>query len=112
MKQCNVRSFTLIIALLLSLPSLCYALDLSQAKVQGLVGEKADGYLAAVQASPSSDVQALVGSINRERQQKYQEIAKKRGTSVSAVEALAGQTAIEKTSPGNFVLVGGKWQKK
>ena len=44
----------------LGLSTLALALTLDEAKAQGLVGEKVDGYVAAVVANPAAEVQALV----------------------------------------------------
>lgn len=90
----------------------CAELGLDQAKASGVVGEQSNGYLAAVSNSPSGEVKSLVNSINEKRKAKYQSIAERRGTSLKAVEALAGKTAIEKTSPGQFVNSGSGWQRK
>ncbi len=87
-------------------------LSLDQAKASGVVGEQSDGYLGAVSSSPSGEVQALVSSINQKRKEKYQSIAQRRGTSLKAVEALAGKTAIEKTEAGQYVNLGSGWQRK
>ena len=65
------------------------ALDLGQAKAQGLVKETSSGYLAAVK--PSAEVNALVSKINAGRKAEYQKIANKRGTPLSVVEQQAGQ---------------------
>ena len=65
------------------------ALNLDQAKAQGLVSESPSGYLVVVK--PSAEINALVKNINAGRNAEYQKIAKKRGTSLSAVEQLAGK---------------------
>lgn len=98
----------LTLSLLLALPAL--ALDLGAAKAKGLVGETNTGYLAAVK--PSADVDALVADINAQRKAQYQEIARKNGISLQAVEARAGLKSIEKTPPGEYVNTGAGWQKK
>lgn len=89
-----------------------WALDLQDAKAQGLVGEQLNGYLGAVK--PSAEVNALVADINARRKAMYQEIAQRNGTSVLAVEKLAGQKAIEKTLPGQYIQSpsGSSWQVK
>ncbi|MDT7042496.1 YdbL family protein [Candidatus Nitronereus thalassa] len=90
-----------------------WALSLDEAKDQGLVGERANGYLGAVKSSPSSDVQALIRSINSQRKQRYQEIAASNNTDLEAVEILAGKTAINKTKPGHYIqLPSDGWTKK
>ena len=94
--------------LLGALPAL--ALDLGQAKAQGLVGETNNGYLGAVK--PSSSVNALVADINAKRKARYQKIAKQNSISLQAVEARAGLKAVEKTPVGEYVNTGAGWQKK
>lgn len=87
------------------------ALELDQAKQQGLVGETSTGYIAAVSA-PTAEVQALVNRINAERKERYQQIAKKNGTPVAAVEGLAAKKALDMTPSGHYVQSGGGWKKK
>jgi uncharacterized protein YdbL (DUF1318 family) len=87
------------------------AIGLDQAKAQGLVGEQADGYLGVVTGSPEAS--ALVSDVNAKRRAEYAEIAKKRGTSVDAVAALAGQKLVARTPSGQFVKgSSGGWVKK
>lgn len=88
-----------------------YALDLQTAKAQGLVGETPTGYLAEVQRG-NAEIAQLVQSINTQRLQQYREIAQRNNTPIQTVEQLAGKQAIEKTLPGQFVQIGGAWQKK
>lgn len=88
-----------------------FALTLEEAKSKGLVGEKANGYLGLV--SPGSkDAQTLANEVNQKRRQAYEEIARRNGTNISAVETLAGEKAIQNTKPGNFVEGPGGWVKK
>lgn len=88
-----------------------FALTLEEAKSKGLVGEKSDGYLGLV--SPGSgEAQALTNEVNQKRRQAYEEIARRTGTSTSAVETLAGEKAVQNTKPGNFVAGPGGWVKK
>jgi len=87
------------------------AIDLGAAKSQGLVGETPSGYLAAVGAA-SGEVNQLINQINGKRRAEYNNIAKKNGISLNSVEALAGKKAIDKSRPGEYVQVGGKWRKK
>jgi len=98
------------IAALVLVGSFAFALDLREAKEQGLVGETESGYLAAVTSSAA--VNALVENINAQRKAEYARIAKQNGIAVSDVEKLAARKAIEKTPAGQFVNVGGSWQKK
>ena len=96
------------LSLIMSLPA--FALELGDAKSQGLVGETNAGYLAAVKSS--GEVDKLVASINQQRKAQYQKIAEKNGISLEAVEVRAGKKAIEKTPPGEYINTGSGWQKK
>jgi len=103
------RVFLLAAGLLLS--TAAFAIDLDTAKKQGLVGERADGFLGVVVDSPSADVVALVKEVNDKRRKAYQQIAQKNGIDVADVEARAGQVAIDKTPPGGWIFVS-RWEKK
>lgn len=86
------------------------AMSLETAKTQGLVGEQPDGLIGAV--APSPEVNALVSTTNAERLETYKSIAAKNGTGVAQVQAVAGKKLVEQAPSGEFVLVGGSWQKK
>ena len=95
----------------MSWASVSWALGLQDAKSQGLVGEQSNGYLGAVKGG--GDVKALIEDINAKRKRTYEDIAKRNNTSLDAVEALAGKTAIETTPAGQFIrLPTGEWVKK
>ena len=99
------------LVLAIALPAL--ALDLDEARAAGKIGERSDGYVAAVKDSPSAEVKALVADINAKRRAAYEEIAKRNGAPVEAVAALAGQKMLsEKAQPGWFVNDGSGWKKK
>lgn len=99
----------LITASLFALSS--WALDLDQAKAQGMVGERQDGYLGLVVKTPEAE--ALMKSINQQRRQKYQEIAAKRGTELKSVEKFAGGKLIEKAQADKqfYQNENGKWTR-
>ena len=99
--------------LLISVSTTVFAVDLSSAKDNGLVGETPSGYLADPAGTASAEVKALMQDINAKRKVKYAEIAAKVGKSLNIVEQLAGQKAIEKTEAGHFVQSSdGSWVKK
>jgi len=99
----------LMIALLLPLPAL--ALTLDEAKAQGLVGERMDGYLGPVENTP--EVVALVKNINQQRRAEYEKIAASNGQAVSVVQSLAAQKAYAKTPAGFFIQDNaGNWVRK
>jgi uncharacterized protein YdbL (DUF1318 family) len=99
----------LTIALLLPLPAL--ALSLDEAKAQGLVGERMDGYLGPVQNTP--ETVALVRDINQQRRAEYEKIAAGNGQPVAVVQSLAAQKAYAKTPTGFYIQDNsGAWVKK
>lgn len=104
----------LLLALLLACALPAYSeLSLDAAKAQGLVGEDASGYLAATSNNPSSDVKQLIQKVNVGRSAQYRQIAQRNQITVSDVELLAGQKAIDRTQPGHYIrLSGGSWQRK
>lgn len=102
-----------LLSMLLSLASagIAQAGPLDDAKAQGLIGERADGYVGAVSAE--ADVQALIDKVNAGRQAKYAEIAAKRGAPVAAVAAIAGKKLIERSPAGQYIMdSSGQWRKK
>ena len=84
---------------------------LDTAKADGLVGERADGYLAAVKSNASAEIRELVVEINGKRKAQYQRIAQRNQIPLHDVEVLAGKKAIEKTRAGGWVFVE-NWRRK
>ncbi|MDH4317398.1 MAG: YdbL family protein [Desulfobulbaceae bacterium] len=105
----KIISICITILLLSWLPA--FAMELQDAKDQGLVGETTTGYLEAVN-TPTSEVRALIEEINRKRKDQYQKIAEKNRTPLATVESMAGDKAIEKSKAGHYVKQGGEWRKK
>ncbi len=101
----------LVFSLSLMLAALVHAADLTSAKRDGLVGERADGYLGIVVASPSAEVKALVDDVNAKRRARYEQIARDNNIDVADVEARAGQKAIERTTSGGWVFQA-RWEQK
>jgi uncharacterized protein len=101
----------LLLALALAVPAA--SLELGGAKRDGLIGEKADGFVGIVVAKPSADVRALVDSVNAKRRASYEEIAKKNGTPLDAVAAVAGEKLTGRASRGEWVTdAQGNWYQK
>jgi uncharacterized protein len=88
-----------------------FALTLEEAKANGLVGERTNGYLGVVVAG-NGEAQALVGEVNQKRRQAYEDIARRDGASIGTVETLAGEKAIQKTKPGYLIEGPRGWVKK
>ncbi|MDO6499224.1 YdbL family protein [Photobacterium sanguinicancri] len=100
-----------IIAFLISAQA--FALELQDAKDQGLVGETNSGFVAPITSSPSSEVRRLVSTVNTQREASYKRISVSHGLSPSEVGRLAYKKAIEKTRPGHYYQnSSGKWVKK
>ncbi|WP_064608484.1 YdbL family protein [Photobacterium sp. J15] len=90
-----------------------FALDLQQAKSQGLVGETNTGYVAAVTSNPSPEVRKLVTGVNALRKDRYKKIAVSHGLTTTEVGKLAYKKAIEKTESGHYYQnAAGKWVRK
>lgn len=98
-----------LLAAAIAFPAL--ALDLQQARAQGILGEKADGYVAVL--SPSPDAQALAAQVNARRKEEYERISKQNGQPVAVVGKLAAEQIIQKLSPGSsYQDAGGAWKKR
>lgn len=96
--------------LLTSLPAAAQTLE--TARAAGLVGERPDGLVGLV-SSATPDVESLVKEINSRRLSQYQEIARRTGTSLPAVQAVAGEKAIQMAPAGSFVMdAKGGWRRK
>jgi hypothetical protein len=103
----------LALAAAIALPAHASGVKLVRAKGQGLIGERADGYVGIVVTQADAPVQALVNGVNARRRAAYEEIAKKHGTSVDAVANLAGELLIARASSGDWVTdADGVWHKK
>lgn len=84
--------------------------QLSDAKEQGLVGEKPDGYLGVVKSTGAAE--QIVKNINEARRQEYTRIANDNDIAVADVELLAGKRAIERSKSGHYVKIDGEWKQK
>lgn len=100
-------------AALMVAASPAFALDLDAAKAQGLLGETAQGYVAAPAPSPNPEVAQLAASVNLERKARYTDIAAQQGTTLTVVEQLAGAKLIEQAPAGQYVRdASGTWRRK
>lgn len=103
--------FTAVFAATLLIAGQAFALDLSQARAQGLVGEKQDGYVAVVKPSP--DVQAVVNDVNARRKAEYARISAQNGQPVSVVGKIAAEKIINGLPSGSLYQgAGGGWTSK
>jgi uncharacterized protein YdbL (DUF1318 family) len=104
----SLRNALTLFLLLVAAPA--FAIDLDAAKRQGLVGEQPDGYLGAVRQTP--EAAELVRSVNAQRRQSYQELAKRNGVSVDSVASLAGKKLVDRAGPGEYVRDAGRWVQR
>lgn len=82
------------------------------AKKRGEIGERIDGYLAAV-TNLSPAVQAAMDDINISRKVVYEQLAEARGQSIRVVAQLTGESQINKAEPGEYVQgADGQWIQK
>lgn len=88
------------------------AQSLDEARAQGLVGERLDGYLAVLGGGGA--VQALVDSVNARRRQVYEETAASSGQPLSVVQQIAADRIVrEQLSSGMYYMnPSGQWVRK
>lgn len=87
------------------------AMSLDQARSSGAVGEKLDGYVGVVKASP--DASALAAEVNSKRKAEYEKISKQNGQPASVVGKVAAEQIINGLSSGSYYQSpSGSWVKK
>lgn len=107
MKQLGL--VTVCLGMLLAMPA--WALDLHSARASGSVGEKADGYIAALKSSP--EVNALVADVNAKRKAEYARISKQNGQPVDVVGSVAAQEIVNNLPAGGLYQGSdGSWRKR
>ncbi|MGI9249129.1 MAG: YdbL family protein [Woeseiaceae bacterium] len=100
------------IGLLLLLQN-AWAIDIKDAKSQGLVGEANTGFIAAVQAPASAEVRALIADVNGKRKARFNDTARKTGATPAQVANRFYELAVQKTTPGHYYQdISGAWKKK
>ena len=108
----TVKRFLAALALVLMIQN-AWAIDLRDAKAQGLVGEANTGYLAAVAAPASAEVRALIAEVNAKRKDEFERTAAKTGTTVAQVANRFYEIAVQKTEAGHYYQdATGAWKKK
>lgn len=110
-----MKKFALLLGLLISVAMSGFAIgqSLDQAKAQGLVGEKVDGYVAAVTPNPSAEIEALIRTTNDGRRQAYAQLAQRNGITVEEVGILSAEKLHANASPGTYIQnASGQWVQK
>lgn len=110
MKQ--IKTLLTFATLLLSLViTPVWAISLSDAKQQGLVGEQLNGYLGVIQSS--SEVNSLVKEINHKRREAYSDRARNAGVEIKIIELRIGERLIQRAPAGQYIQTpNGQWSKK
>jgi uncharacterized protein YdbL (DUF1318 family) len=107
----KTRILPLLLAVLMLAAAPALALDLHEARTQGIVGETPSGYVAAIKTSP--DVQAFVDEINAKRKAEYARISKENNQPVDVVARIAAEKIISKLEPGQYYQAAdGNWKKR
>lgn len=90
-----------------------WAIDIHTAKDQGLVGEANTGYLAAVKTPPSTEVAALISSVNQKRKAEFEKAAASTGATLEQVRLRFYQLAVQRTEAGHYYQdTDGNWHRK
>lgn len=107
-----MKKFFAAIGLLLLLQN-AWAIDIRDAKSQGLVGEANTGYIVALKSPASAEVRALIADVNARRKAQFDGTARKTGTTRAQVAYRFYELAVQRTAPGHYYQdAGGKWKKK
>ena len=108
------KKWIAVLAFLVVLPLAGHADSLDDARAAGLIGERPDGYVAAVSPSPAPNVQQMVDTINAQRRKVYEQLAGEKGVPVEEVAALAAEKTIsQRLQPGWYYMnSAGQWVKK
>ncbi|WP_144208629.1 YdbL family protein [Shewanella donghaensis] len=107
----RIMALLLAFCMALTLSFNAYALTLQQAKNQGLVGEKTNGYLGLV--VNNNDAKTLMTEVNSKRKLHYQKIAKKNKLSTEDVALRAAKKAMAAADKDHFYQTPqGKWAQK
>jgi uncharacterized protein YdbL (DUF1318 family) len=110
-----LRAAVAVLVLCLMLPAaIAHADALDDARAAGLLGERPDGYVDVVTASPTPDIVNLKEQINAQRRKIYQQLAGEKGVPVEEVGALAAEKTIaQKLKPGMYYMnSSGQWVQK
>jgi uncharacterized protein len=102
--------FLTIAALILSLTALpALAADLHSARAAGQIGEKADGFVTALDPS----VQSLADEVNAKRRAQYADVAAKKGQTIDVVGTVfAGTIAAGLEKGAKHQGADGSWKTK
>ncbi len=102
----------ILLTFMFSLANTAWALNLDEAKSQGLIGELSNGYLGLINNSNSA-AKNLVDDINRKRRAAYAAKAQKAGVELKIIEIRIGERLQQRAKKGEYVQrSNGQWQQK
>lgn len=82
------------------------------ARRAGLIGERYDGYLGLVTATPSAELRRQVGAVNIRRRALYSQLAARRGVSPEEVGITTACSLFKRLNVGDYYLLGqGGWRR-
>lgn len=109
-----MKKYILLVCMLLAISysSLGLALTLEEAKSQGLVGEKVDGFISAVKPVQNEELQALIDSTNEGRRKVYAQLAERNGITEEEVGILSAEKLRANAKQGEYFQdITGQWQR-
>ncbi len=82
-------------------------------RVQGLIGERYDGYAVVHDSNASAEIRSLVESTNSERRKVYEKQAAATNAPVAEVGKVYAAEILQKAPPGTWVQgADGSWKQK
>lgn len=107
-----IKSFAVFLAAL-AVAATAAAGALDDARAQGWLGERPDGYLGLVDANAPASAKALMESVNAKRRALYAERATAAGVRIADYQAIAAQEIFTKLPSGAYVMdASGAWARK
>ena len=86
---------------------------LDDARAQGTIGERFDGFAAVRDPSATTGARKLVEDINAKRRKLYNEVSTREGTTIEAVGRIYAREIVDIVPAGTWILrENGKWAKK
>jgi uncharacterized protein YdbL (DUF1318 family) len=86
---------------------------LDDARAQGAIGERFDGFAAIRDPSASAGARTLVEDINAKRRKLYNEVSTREGTTIEAVGRIYARQIVDIVPAGTWMLgENGKWARK
>lgn len=103
----------LLAVLMLAVAAPAMADPLDDARAAGLIGERPDGFVSAINPGAPADIKALVQSTNAKRLAKYEELAASEGVPVEQVGAITAEKIISRLPAGWYYMdSSGNWVQK